>query len=115
MKLLAFLFRTTDRLVSRIVLNSLFAGVVAAGVTLLVAAEGTRHWPPDQLTFVAMAIIAGFAAYATGVTVLLRAAARRLVQTAAVAPPVEPVIGPGDHGQPTDRTAETVDSRRGTR
>jgi hypothetical protein len=83
MKVLAFLLKTTNRLASRILLNGLFFGVLAAGVTLLVAYEGTRQWPPQQLTYVATAIIAGFAAYAAGVSALLQAALRRLVRATA--------------------------------
>jgi hypothetical protein len=96
MKLLAFLLRTTDRLVARVLLNALFAAVVAAGVTLLVAYEGTRQWPPQQLTYVAMVFFAGFAAYGAGVTILLRAAARGLVQ-ASEAQHGELAAGPPEH------------------
>ncbi len=86
MKALTFLLKTTDRLVSRTLLNVLFFGVLAAAVTLLVAYEGTRQWPPQQLTYVAMAVIAGCVAYAAGVSVLLWAALHRLVRAAAEAP-----------------------------
>ncbi|HEV2456971.1 MAG TPA: hypothetical protein VGS80_01300, partial [Ktedonobacterales bacterium] len=57
-----------------------------AGVTLLVASEGTRQWPPQQLTYVAMAFVAGFAAYGAAVSVLLRAALHGLVRATAAAP-----------------------------
>jgi len=96
MKVLAFLVRSTDRLVSRVVLSALFSGMVAAGVTLLVAAEGTRQWPPQQLTYVATAIVAGFAAYAAAVSTLLRAALRALVHATAEIP----------HGQQDKQTDE---------
>jgi hypothetical protein len=86
MKVLALLVRTTDRLVSRMLLSALFSAVVAAGVTLLVASEGTRQWPPQQLTYVAMAFVAGFAAYGAAVSVLLRAALHGLVRATAAAP-----------------------------
>lgn len=115
MKMLAFLLKTTDRLVSRILLNGLFAAVLAAAVTLLVAYEGTRQWPPHQLTFVTMAIIAGFAAYAAGISVLLRAAGRSLVRATAAARPVAPVVGPGDDGVPTGGTGDIMDARSGAR
>jgi len=84
MKMLAFLLKTTDRLVSRMLLNALLFGVLAAGVTVLVGAEATRQWPPQQLTYVAMAIIAGFAAYAASVSVLLGASLHSLVRAAAL-------------------------------
>lgn len=83
MKMLRFLLKTTDRLVARMLLNALLFAVLAAGVTLLVGAEGTRQWPPQQLTYVTTAIIAGFAAYAAAVSVLLGAALHSLVRVAA--------------------------------
>jgi hypothetical protein len=86
MKVLAFLLKTTDRLVSRMLLSALLFGVLGAGVTLLVGAEGTRQWPPHQLTYVAMVSIAGFAAYAAGVSVLLWAALHSLVRAVDAAP-----------------------------
>jgi len=81
MKVLALLVRTTDRLIARVLLSALFSAAVAAGVTLLVAYEGTRQWPPQQLTYVAMVMFAAFAAFGAGVWVLLRAALRGLVRT----------------------------------
>jgi hypothetical protein len=98
MKVLTFLVKTSDRLVSRMLLSALLFGVLAAGVTLLVAAEGTRQWPPDQLTYVTMVSIAVFAAYAAGVSVLLRAALHSLVRAVDAAPhgtQVEPGAGAG--------------------
>jgi hypothetical protein len=98
MKVLTFLVKTSDRLVSRMLLSALFFGVLGAGVTLLVGAEGTRQWPPHQLTYVAMVSIAVFAAYAAGVSVLLRAALHSLVQAVDAAPhgtQVEPGTGTG--------------------
>jgi hypothetical protein len=80
MKMLAVLLGTTDQLVSRVLLSALFGGGVATSVTPLVAAEGRRQWPPNQLTYVAKVVIAGLAAYAAGVSILLRAAAHRLVR-----------------------------------
>ena len=67
-------------------LSALFSAVVAAGVTLLVAYEGTRQWPPQQLTYVALVLFAGFAAYGAAVSVVLRAALRGLVRAAEAAP-----------------------------
>jgi hypothetical protein len=71
MNVLAFLVKTTDRLIARVLLSALFSAVAAAGVTLLVTYEGTRQWPPQQLTYVGMVIVAGFAAYGAAVSVLL--------------------------------------------
>jgi hypothetical protein len=91
MKVLTFLLKTTDRLVSRTLLSALFSALLAAGVALLVAAEATRVWPPDQLTYVTMAIVAAFAAYAASVSVLLGAALHGLVRATAVTSHVEQV------------------------
>ncbi len=90
MKMLTFLLKNTDRLVSRMLLNALLFGVLAAGVTLLVGAEGTRQWPPQQLSYITTAIIAGFAAYAAAVSILLGAALHGLVRASAPAPHVAP-------------------------
>jgi hypothetical protein len=90
MKMLTFLLKNTDRLVSRMLLNALLFGALAAGVTLLVGAEGTRQWPPQQLSYIATAIIAGFAAYAAAVSILLGAALHGLVRASAPAPQVAP-------------------------
>jgi hypothetical protein len=98
MKLLAFLIRTTDRLVPRVLLNALFGALLAAGVALLVAYEGTLKWPPQQLTAVAAIGFAAFAAYATAVSVLLWAALHALVQAAA-APPRGAAMSAEDNGE----------------
>ena len=90
MKMLTFLLKNTDRLVSRMLLNALLFGALAAGVTLLVGAEGTRQWPPQQLSYIATAIIAGFAAYAAAVPILLGAALHGLVRASAPASQVAP-------------------------
>jgi len=84
MRVLAFLLKTTDRLISRTLLSALFSAALAAGVALLVVSEGTGQWPPQQLTYVTMAIIAAFAAYAASVSVLLKAALHTLVRATAV-------------------------------
>jgi hypothetical protein len=97
MKLLAFLIKTTDRLVSRVILSALFGGLLTAGVALLVAYEGTLKWPPQQLTGVAAIAIAAFAAYATAVSVLLSAALHALVQATGAAPPREQEVGVVDN------------------
>jgi hypothetical protein len=97
MQLLAFLIKTTDRLVPRVLLNALFGALLAAGVALLVAYEGTLKWPPQQLTGVAAIALAVFAAYATAVSVLLWAALHALVQAAAAAPPRENAMSTVDN------------------
>ncbi len=57
MKVLAFVVKTTDGLFVRLLLGAAFSGLLAAGITLLVASEGTGEWPPQQLTYVAMVTI----------------------------------------------------------
>jgi hypothetical protein len=57
MKVLRFVVNTTDGLVVRLLLGAFFSGLLAAGMTLLVASEGTGQWPPQQLTYVAMVTI----------------------------------------------------------
>jgi hypothetical protein len=104
MKVLAFLVRTTDRLASRVLLSALFSAVVAAGVTLLVAYEGTRQWPPQQLTYVALVLFAGFAAYGAAVSVLLGAALRGLVQATEGA----------SHSHPSERKGEETSAVEST-
>src|SRR5262249_33142296 len=108
MKLLAVLLKTTDRLVARVLLNALLFGALAAGVTLLVGAEGTGQWPPQQLAYVATAIIAGFAAYAAGVSVLLHAALHSVVRAAATAPQAEQNMLGGGVGANTGTTSAPV-------
>jgi hypothetical protein len=93
MKLLAFLVKTTDRLVPRVILSALFGGLLTAGVALLVAYEGTLKWPPQQLTGVAAIALAAFAAYAAAVSVLLSAALHALVQAKDAAPSREQGVG----------------------
>ena len=107
MKLLAFLVRTTHRLVARVLFSALFSAVAAAGVTLLVAYEGTRQWPPQQLTYVAMVLFAGFAAYGAVVSVLLRAALRGLVRETETAPH-------SDQGKQTNGQASAMASSIGS-
>jgi hypothetical protein len=104
MKVLAFLVTTTDRLVSRVLLSALFSAVVAAGVTLLVAYEGTRQWPPQQLTYVAAVLFAAFAAYGAAVWVLLRAALRGLVRATEAAPHSQ------QSEQPSEQKADVASS-----
>ena len=65
MKVLRFVVNTTDGLVVRLLLGAIFGGLLAAGMTLLVASEGTGEWPPQQLTYVAMVAI-GVIVAATG-------------------------------------------------
>lgn len=79
MKVLRFVVNTTDGLVVRLLLGALFAGLLAAGMTLLVASEGTGEWPPQQLTYVAMVAIGVMVAATVSLFILLRAALRSLV------------------------------------
>jgi hypothetical protein len=80
MKVLAFVVKTTDGLVVRLLLGAFFGGLLAAGMTLLVASEGTGQWPPQQLTYVAMVTIGVIVAAMVSLFILLRATLRSLVR-----------------------------------
>jgi len=80
MKVLRFVVNTTDGLVVRLLLGATFSGLLAAGMTLLVASVGTGEWPPQQLTYVAMVAIGVIVAAMVSLFILLRAALRSLVQ-----------------------------------
>lgn len=60
----------------KITLTALFIGAVLAGIVLLVAYQSDPIWPPKPLTEVAAGAIGVLAAYAAGLTVLLREAVR---------------------------------------
>jgi hypothetical protein len=80
MKVLRFVVKTTDGLVVRLLLGATFSGLLAAGMTLLVASEGTGAWPPSQLTYVAMVAIGVLVAIAVSLFILLHATLRSLVR-----------------------------------
>jgi hypothetical protein len=83
MNVLRFVVKTTDGLVVRLLLGATFSGLLAAGVTLLVASEGTGAWPPYHLTSVAMVAIGVLVAVAVSLFIVLRAALRSLVRVRA--------------------------------
>jgi hypothetical protein len=80
MNVLRFVVKTTDGLFVRLLLGATFSGLLAAGMTLLVASEGTGEWPPQQLTYVAMVAVGVLVAVAVSLFILLRAALRSLVR-----------------------------------
>jgi len=80
MNVLRFVVNTTDGLVVRLLLGAFFSGLLAAGMTLLVASEGTGQWPPSQLTYVAMVAIGVIVAAMVSLFILLRATLRSLVR-----------------------------------
>ena len=80
MRVLRFVVNTTDGLVVRLLLGATFSGLLAAGMTLLVASEGTGEWPPQQLTYVAMVTIGVIVAAMVSLFILLRATLRSLVR-----------------------------------
>jgi hypothetical protein len=80
MRVLRFVVNTTDGLVVRLLLGATFSGLLAAGMTLLVASEGTGEWPPQQLTYVAMVAVGVIVAAMVSLFILLRAALRSLVR-----------------------------------
>lgn len=63
---------------------AVFFAVLAAGAAMLVAYEGTRQWPPTQLSDVTAAAFAVLTAYAAGLTVLLSESVKALVDAAKV-------------------------------
>jgi hypothetical protein len=88
MRVLAFVVKTTDGLAARLLLDAGFSGLLAAGMTLLVASEGTGAWPPQQLTSVAMVAVGVLVAVAVSLFIVLRAALRSLVRVRAQPPQV---------------------------
>jgi hypothetical protein len=66
--------------VVRLLLGATFSGLLAAGMTLLVASVGTGEWPPSQLTYVAMVAIGVVVAAMVSLFILLRATLRSLVR-----------------------------------
>jgi len=88
MNVLRFVVKTTDGLVVRLLLGATFSGLLAAGVTLLVASEDTGAWPPQQLTAVAMVAVGVLVAVAVSLFILLSAALQSLVRVRAQPPQV---------------------------
>jgi hypothetical protein len=84
MRIVGHLVATGCRTFLNLLFTAVLAAAVAAGAALLVAYVETRHWPPAQLTYVTAAAFAVLAAYAAGVTVLLRASTRTLLGAAKV-------------------------------
>jgi ABC-type anion transport system duplicated permease subunit len=80
MSVLRFVVTTTDGLVVRLLLGAGFSGLLAAGMTLLVASEGTGEWPPQQLTSVAMVAVGVIVAAVVSLFIVLRAVLRSLVR-----------------------------------
>jgi hypothetical protein len=60
----------------KVTLTGLFLGAAAAGATLLVAYLNGHVWPPRTLTEVAAGAFGVLAAYAGGLTMLMREAVR---------------------------------------
>ncbi len=84
MRIMGHLAATGCRTFFNLVFTAVLAAAVAGGATLLVAYIQTRNWPPAQMTDVTAAAFAVLAAYAAGVTVLLRASTRTLLGAAKV-------------------------------
>ena len=82
MKVLGHLAKTAFRAFFRIIFTALLSAALAVVCGLLVSYEGTRQWPPNQLTVIVIAVVAVLAAYAGGLTVLLSEAVKALVYTA---------------------------------
>lgn len=77
MTLILHLIKSLFRAFFKITFTGLFVGALAAGATLLVAyLNDGRVWPPRTLIDVAAAAAGVLAAYAAGLTMLLREALR---------------------------------------
>lgn len=77
MTLIFHLIKSLFRAFFKITFTALFFGVLAVGATLLVIYLNDGHlWPPTTLIDVAAAVIGALAAYAAGLTMLMREAVR---------------------------------------
>ncbi len=76
MTLIFHLIKSLFRAFFKITFTALFTGAVAAGVVLLVAYLNGQLWPPKTLTEVTAAAVGVLAAYAGGLTMLMREAVR---------------------------------------
>ena len=77
MMLIVHLLKSLFRAFFKITFTGLFVGVLAAGAVLLVAYLNDGHlWPPRTLIEGAAAAVGVLAAYAAGLTMLLREALR---------------------------------------
>ncbi|HEV2236822.1 MAG TPA: hypothetical protein VGR57_09215 [Ktedonobacterales bacterium] len=75
MLVLGHLLKSLFRAFFKITFFALFTGALAAGATLLVAyLNNGQIWPPRRLIEVAAVVIGVLAAYAAGLTMLLREA-----------------------------------------
>lgn len=106
MTLIFHLIKSLFHAFFKITFAALFAGALAAGVTLLVVyLNNGRLWPPRTLIDVAAAAIGVLAAYAAGLTMLLREALRAALKVEhGVAKGVEQEVAGIEH--------ELVDTRR---
>ena len=69
-RLLGFIFRAFFR----IVFAALLFAAIGVGLALLVSSVATGAWPPTTLTIIACVAIGVLAAYAAGMTVLMKEA-----------------------------------------
>ncbi len=77
MTLIFHLIKSLFHAFFKITFTALFVGVLAAGATLLVIYMNDGHlWPPSTLIDAAAAAIGVLAAYAAGLTMLMREAVR---------------------------------------
>ena len=113
MKVLRFVVNTTDGLVVRLLLGAFFSGLLAAGMTLLVASEGTGEWPPSQLTYVAMVAIGVIVAAMVSLFILLRATLRILVRVRTQPEQVGSAIPTSETRASEQRPAATAASPQG--
>ncbi|HEY7781973.1 MAG TPA: hypothetical protein VIC85_17410 [Ktedonobacterales bacterium] len=76
------LIKTAFRAFFSILFAVIVAGALGAGLALLVSWVGTSAWPPSHLGVIAAAAVGVLAAYAGGLTVLVREAVRGLLTAA---------------------------------
>lgn len=69
-RLIGFIFRAFFR----IVFSALLFAVIGVGLVLLVSSVATGIWPPTTLTIITCVAIGVLAAYAAGMTVLVKEA-----------------------------------------
>jgi hypothetical protein len=72
MTLLLHLIKSLLGAFFKITFAALFSGAVAAGIALLIAYQNGHVWPPKTLTEVMAGAFGVLAAYAGGMTILLR-------------------------------------------
>lgn len=82
MGVLWHLIKTAFRAFFSILFAAIVGGALGAGLALLVSWVGTSVWPPSRLAVIAAIAVGLLAAYAGGLTILVREAVRGLLTAA---------------------------------